>query len=367
MMKLKHVLAASAAVLAVASPAAAQEYTGDFGTISAPPVTTDVGDPVVTQTGDNTVDPYQNTITTVQEQLVSTTGEGTEGVSTTINGITYNGFIEVSGAGTQSQTETLVRVDTYDPVTLAIIDTDITGPTLAPLGDPTVTAVSATGFVGAAPRYSSTLATSGEPDEDGAVVATENSSLLNSAGITFAQRVGTATYSPVTGEVTVALPTTPTSSTSISASGISTTGSISAASISTSALNMNGGRITNLGAGVAATDAVNVGQLNAAVTSINASISTLSGTVSNLSDLVDRNRKRAEAGIAVATALSGGMFLPDKRFNVTANVGAYRGEVAGAVQIGALVSDNVAINAGVATSFNSGGGTAVRGGFTFGF
>lgn len=370
MMKLKHVLAASAAVLAVASPAAAQEYNGSTG--AAPTQTTVTNSTSASTTGDAancTAATCTNTTTTVQNQTVtSSTADTTTSVSTTINGITYSGFKTVSGTGSQDQTSTTALTNTYNPGPPPVLTGSVTtGPTVAAVGSPTVTAVSATGFVGAAPRYSSTLTTSGTPTAAGAVTATENSSLLNSAGITFEQRVGTATYNPTTGAVAVALPTAPTSSTSISASGISTTGSISAASISTSALNMNGGRITNLGAGVAATDAVNVGQLNAAVTSINASISTLSGTVSNLSDLVDRNRKRAEAGIAVATALSGGMFLPDKRFNVTANVGAYRGEVAGAVQVGALVSDNVAINAGVATSFNSGGGTAVRGGFTFGF
>ena len=76
---------------------------------------------------------------------------------------------------------------------------------------------------------------------------------------------------------------------------------------------------------------------------------------------------RAAAGTAAAVALSGGMFLPGKSFNLTGNVGAYRGAVAGALQIGALVSDMVAVNAGLANGFNKGGKTALRAGFTLGF
>jgi hypothetical protein len=61
------------------------------------------------------------------------------------------------------------------------------------------------------------------------------------------------------------------------------------------------------------------------------------------------------------------MFLPGKSFNLTGNVGAYRGAVAGAIQLGALVSDMVAVNAGVAHGFNKGGKTAIRAGFTLGW
>ena len=49
-------------------------------------------------------------------------------------------------------------------------------------------------------------------------------------------------------------------------------------------------------------------------------------------------KKAADAGNAVAIALSGAMFLPDKKFDLTANVGTYAGAFAGAVQIAARVS-----------------------------
>ena len=61
------------------------------------------------------------------------------------------------------------------------------------------------------------------------------------------------------------------------------------------------------------------------------------------------------------------MFLPGTKFNLTANVATYGGAQAGAIQMNALVSENVAINAGVATGFNKGGQTAARVGLTFGW
>lgn len=367
---LKTLLVASTAI--IATSAHAQEYNGATGSLTGPATVTNNGAAVITQTGDNTVSPYQNTISSAQAQTSTSTGAGGAGVSTTIAGITYFGNITTSGAGSQAQTTTQTQVNQYDPLNVLAAPTVVSTSTNTVLnGSPTVTAVSATGFVGSAPRYSSTLATSG-PVTGNTVVATENSSLLNSAGITFSTRVGTATYNPTTGAVTVALPASPTASTSIGSSGITTTGSISAnsvsaASISTSALNMNGGRITNLGAGTASTDAVNLGQLNSAVATLNGSITSLSGTVSSLAALVAENERHADAGTAVATALSGGVFLPGNTFNLTANVGSYRGETALAAQVGILVSPNVALNAGVATGLNSYGGTAVRGGFTVGF
>jgi hypothetical protein len=165
-----------------------------------------------------------------------------------------------------------------------------------------------------------------------------------------------ASYNPGTGAVTVTLPTAATNSTTISATGIST-----------GSLSLQGGRITNVGAGTAATDAVNVGQLNTAIAGVNASIGTLNTSLNNLSSLVETNRRAANAGIATAVALSGGTFLPGKTFNLTANVGVYDGEVAIAAQLGYLVSDSIALNAGVATGVEGHGDTAFRGGITFGF
>ena len=41
-----------------------------------------------------------------------------------------------------------------------------------------------------------------------------------------------------------------------------------------------------------------------------------------------------DGSTAVAIAMSGNAFLPDKKVNITGNVGSYRGAWAGALQIG---------------------------------
>ncbi|MEO8618579.1 MAG: YadA-like family protein, partial [Sphingomicrobium sp.] len=63
----------------------------------------------------------------------------------------------------------------------------------------------------------------------------------------------------------------------------------------------------------------------------------------------------------------GAVFLPGKTFNLSANVATYDGAHAGALMFGALISDNVAVTAGVSQGFNRGGKTAARAGFTFGW
>jgi len=69
---------------------------------------------------------------------------------------------------------------------------------------------------------------------------------------------------------------------------------------------------------------------------------------------------------ATAVALSGMSFIPGKRMNVTMNVGAYEGESAMAIQGAFALNDNVYVNLGVSRG-SSGGGTATRAGFTFGW
>ena len=65
--------------------------------------------------------------------------------------------------------------------------------------------------------------------------------------------------------------------------------------------------------------------------------------------------------------MGGAAFLPGMKFNLTANVATYDGAQAGSFQLGGMISDNVAVNAGVATSFSSGGKTAARVGVTIGW
>lgn len=143
-------------------------------------------------------------------------------------------------------------------------------------------------------------------------------------------------------------------------------------------------RIVNVAAGTAATDAVNLSQLGAVSTNVttlqtnvialqaadaafDTRIDALESAAIGFDEDLDRIDDRASAGTATAVALSGAMFLPGKTFNLTGNVGTYRGAYAGALQFGALVSNNVALNAGVAHGFNRGGKTALRAGFTVGW
>ena len=136
-------------------------------------------------------------------------------------------------------------------------------------------------------------------------------------------------------------------------------------------------QITNLQTGLAQTnsDVANLqdgladetASRTAADTALGVRVGAVEAVTANLDDRFNRAGERADAGTATAVALSGAMFLPGKSFNLTANVGAYRGAVAAALQFGALVSDNAAVNAGFAKGFSKGGKAAVRAGFTLGW
>lgn len=93
----------------------------------------------------------------------------------------------------------------------------------------------------------------------------------------------------------------------------------------------------------------------------------LESRVSSLTSRIDRQDAKIASSTAIAVAMGGAVFLPGMKYNLTANVGTYQGAHAGSIQIGALVSPHVAVNAGVATGFNKGGKTAGRVGFTLGW
>ena len=89
--------------------------------------------------------------------------------------------------------------------------------------------------------------------------------------------------------------------------------------------------------------------------------------IDTFSNRIDDANDRSASGAAVAIALGGNAFLPDKQFNVTGNLGTYRGAWAGALQIGAMISSNAAINAGIGAGFNKKGKVGARAGFTWGW
>ena len=105
----------------------------------------------------------------------------------------------------------------------------------------------------------------------------------------------------------------------------------------------------------------------AADTALSQRIDTLDDRLDVFETRLDRFDDRIASSAAVATAMGGAAFLPDMNFNLTANVATYDGAQAGSLQLGALLSPNVAVNAGVATGFNKGGKTAGRVGVTLGW
>jgi autotransporter adhesin len=133
-------------------------------------------------------------------------------------------------------------------------------------------------------------------------------------------------------------------------------------------------RITNVAAGVNATDAANVGQVQAAHAAVSqlgaqhdSRLDVLEALALNVQvDLRQLDRKLA-GSTATAIAMGGATFLPGKSVNITGNVATYDGAVAGSLQIGALVRENWAVNAGVATNFNKSGKIGARAGFTLGW
>jgi hypothetical protein len=96
-------------------------------------------------------------------------------------------------------------------------------------------------------------------------------------------------------------------------------------------------------------------------------VGALGSRLDQMDSRLDRLDDHMASSTAVAVALGGATFLPDKHFNLTANVATYDGAHAGAFQFGALLTPNVAVNAGVATGFNRRGKTAGRAGFTIGW
>ncbi len=105
----------------------------------------------------------------------------------------------------------------------------------------------------------------------------------------------------------------------------------------------------------------------AADAALSTRLDAVGGRLDAIDGRLDRLENRIAGATAVSTALSGNAFLPDMKFNLTANVATYDGAHAGALQLGAMVSSHLAVNAGVASGFNRRGKTAARAGVTIGW
>ena len=350
---------ATALVLAAGSAAFADEPVFNGTTGSAPTSTVVNGSSTTKTTGSESVAPYTAVTTTVQNQTVnSTTAPTTTAISGTVGGQAYTGTVTVSGTGSQNQTSTTTLTQVYNPGPPPTPNGPPVpgGPIITPVGTATITEVSASGWASSSgkmptPSYESTLTSYGAV-VNGTVTAEEDAKSASVSGETWSQYIGTATYNPGTGNVTVSLPSAPTATTSIGAGGISTSGSVDAATVSAGTVTA-----TNVSAGTVTAGTVNATQVNAtsiALTPVNAGNSVINaggGRITNLANGIapgdavnlyqlqaglNNLSKVAAQGTAVAAAMSGAYFLPGKKFSVNLNLSDYLGEGAFAFNAGYL-------------------------------
>nr|WP_246327080.1 YadA-like family protein [Burkholderia guangdongensis] len=113
-------------------------------------------------------------------------------------------------------------------------------------------------------------------------------------------------------------------------------------------------QVTNVAAGTAATDAVNVSQLNVSIGQVN---NYVSQQINGLQQDIDSTARNAYSGVAAATALT---MIPDvdkdKTLALGVGSGFYHGYAAVAIGGTARVTENIKVRAGVSSS--PGNGTA---------
>lgn len=125
-------------------------------------------------------------------------------------------------------------------------------------------------------------------------------------------------------------------------------------------LDSSTGRVTGVAAGSAATDAVNVGQLNGAVSTLNARIDTVNARVdvlnARISDIED-NSKRAFQGVAMGFAMNAApLNLANGEGGLSGGAGIFEGEMAGAIRAQFVTETGFGIGANVGFSSDSVGG-----------
>ena len=175
----------------------------------------------------------------------------------------------------------------------------------------------------------------------------ETKSLTASNKITVGS--GTTTTS-ITGD-TVTTSSVVTGNTTINNSGLTIANSSDSSksiAVTSDNVSMGGNQIHNVAAGTAATDAVNVSQLNNVVTNIGNGMGEMSNRINRLDDRVDR----VGAGAAALAALHPLDFDPDSRWEVAAGVGNYRG--ASAVAVGAFYRPNNDTMFSIGSSYGGG-------------
>jgi autotransporter adhesin len=102
-------------------------------------------------------------------------------------------------------------------------------------------------------------------------------------------------------------------------------------------------RLTNVAAGVAPTDAVNVSQLNSIASGVQSQINGVQTQINGLQTQINR----ANSGVAMAMAMGGG-FLPDnKKYAIAANYGTFAGQNGVALTGLARITDRVVLSGSV--------------------
>jgi len=115
-------------------------------------------------------------------------------------------------------------------------------------------------------------------------------------------------------------------------------------------VNVGGRTIGGVANGVLANDAVNVGQLNAAVAGINSDITTLF----DQNDQQDRKIGKANEGVAMALAMESPNVPAGSSFALSGGVGGFQGKHALATAISAAVGSTAVVSGGVGVSLNTG-------------
>jgi autotransporter adhesin len=113
--------------------------------------------------------------------------------------------------------------------------------------------------------------------------------------------------------------------------------------------------VVNVAAGTATTDAVNLGQLNAATALLGTGITTLQTDVDTLFDLRDRDRRDMKQGVASAIAMANApMPSAPGRVSYAFNGAVFRGEyaVGGSLMYRIPGNTPVAISAGFSYAGN---------------
>ena len=143
-------------------------------------------------------------------------------------------------------------------------------------------------------------------------------------------------------------------STSIGTENSNFSGNVTAGTV-TATLDAAGAAISNVGAGVAGNDAVNVNQLNAMQGASGAALNSFANEVDSRFNAVDRRidkvEERAYAGVASVAALSAiPAPAPGKRFSIGAGLGNYSSESAVAIGIRAALTESTSVTAGISTN-----------------